>query len=515
MIVTSTRSKGMQISISIVAILILVLSMTLGAQQISHPSPDISDGQPQSHALPHRYISSYTPRDPINISANADFAILGFPGSGTSGDPYVISGFSITSSGSCISIQDTTVYFVIRDCLLSGSQNGVNLSSSHNGEIRNNTISENEIGVSLSYSLSITILDNIIYRNDYGVYIIGAGINTVVIGNIIEANYYGVELSNTSGNTVEQNTISGGLQCVVFTTSTENTLMDNILSNCNQGMYLNGSTDNNIERNSIFESLFIGIELYNSSANTIVENILSENGNEGMRFTSSSGNTVMGNVISDTTWGTRFFHLSDNNLIYLNTFTECTHGTAVDDGTGNSWNTTDAGNFWFDYHGLGEYHILGLAGSIDHYPTSYATPPIIDSPPDQNYEEGIPGNTIIWTPLDTTPSHYVVYRNSTEVETDSWDGRSITVNIDGLSVGYYNYTIIVYDEFASSVSDEVIVIVQPETILTTTTTSVTTTTTTTTTTIVEPPGSEIVFLGLIAIEAAIAIFILMRYRKRR
>ena len=67
---------------------------------------------------------AYTPHAPISISSNADFISLGFNGSGTSVDPYLIMGYNITgTSGSLISISSTTVSFEIKYNLLNGTEN--------------------------------------------------------------------------------------------------------------------------------------------------------------------------------------------------------------------------------------------------------------------------------------------------------------------------------------------------------------------------------------------------------
>ncbi|MHA1881655.1 MAG: hypothetical protein ACTSUO_01235, partial [Candidatus Thorarchaeota archaeon] len=137
------------------------------------------------------------------------------------------------------------------------------------------------------------------------------------------------------------------------------------------------------------------------------------------------------------------------------------------------------------------------------------TIPTIDHPADIYYEEGISGNTIIWTPSDAHPFHYVVYLNGTEVISDSWNGSLIIVEVDGLSVGVYNYTIVVYDTSGNSVSDANLIIVLPHT----TTTTTTTTTATTTTTSEDMTGLIIVFLGVGGIGVIFVVLILMRFRR--
>ncbi|MHA2242049.1 MAG: hypothetical protein ACXACE_10615, partial [Candidatus Thorarchaeota archaeon] len=71
------------------------------------------------------HTSAYIEREPIVITSNDNFTDYGFPGDGTVGDPYTISGYNITTTDICISIKNTDAYFTIRDCFLYGVRNGV------------------------------------------------------------------------------------------------------------------------------------------------------------------------------------------------------------------------------------------------------------------------------------------------------------------------------------------------------------------------------------------------------
>lgn len=69
--------------------------------------------------------------------------------------------------------------------------------------------------------------------------------------------------------------------------------------------------------------------------------------------------------------------------------------------------------------------------------------PEIDDVSDIEYELGTTGHTITWSPFDEYPDSYEVYRNETLIESGSWDGSLITINVDGLELGPYNYTLFV------------------------------------------------------------------------
>jgi plastocyanin len=125
--------------------------------------------------------------------------------------------------------------------------------------------------------------------------------------------------------------------------------------------------------------------------------------------------------------------------------------------------------------------------------------PIIDHPADIECVVGSTGNSITWTPEDLFPHAYQILRNDTEVDSDSWDGSVITVSVDGLEIGTYNYSLTVSDEAGNLVTDTVFVYVRlhiagPETV----------------------SLLEFAFwLGVLAIEVAAAFFVVSRYRRIR
>ncbi len=86
------------------------------------------------------------------------------------------------------------------------------------------------------------------------------------------------------------------------------------------GIYLNGSSNNNIMDNNISEN-FDGLYLYMSSNNTIINNTISDNVNRGIFLSGSSGNDILNNNISnnlfDGIWLTKVLttRSSNNNII--------------------------------------------------------------------------------------------------------------------------------------------------------------------------------------------------------
>jgi len=88
-----------------------------------------------------------------------------------------------------------------------------------------------------------------------------------------------------------------------------------------------------------------------------------------------------------------------------------------------------------------------------------STAPTVNSPSDIQYIQGQTGYTIVWTPFDTNPNSYEVFRNGTRIQQGDWNatGESIVISLDGLAASSYNYTLVAYDVGSNFVVDEVLV----------------------------------------------------------
>jgi len=85
------------------------------------------------------------------------------------------------------------------------------------------------------------------------------------------------------------------------------------------------------------------------------------------------------------------------------------------------------------------------------------TNPDLDSPSDDTYEMGTTSNTITWTAGDKNPDNYICYQNASEHDTGFWTNGSIIIDIDGFAIGFYNFSIIVYDTGNNYAYDYVII----------------------------------------------------------
>lgn len=174
---------------------------------------------------------------------------------------------------------------------------------------------------------------------------------------------------------------------------------------------------------------------------------------------------------------------------------------------------------------ISNYHIqISVNDTLGHTTTYTITisvqdtvaPTIISSPHDLEYEVGDTGNSLAWNCTDLDPDIFVIYRNGTEIDSDDWisGGDGIVISVDGLAVGVYNFTIVVFDGSGNSATHTVWVTVTPaETTSTTTPTTGTSPTGTTTPPPIDPTTLGLAVAGL-GIGAVVVIVVAFSMKKK-
>ena len=216
----------------------------------------------QISAVPQVAASSqiYTPRDSICINGNDNFTPSNgaSSGSGIASDPYIIENWVIDASGAHgIWIENTTKYFVIRNCLIEnggGPHYGIYLENVNNGKIENNTCENNSTGVYLDSSSNNALSSNTCENNSN----------------------WGIHLYSSSSNTLSNNNCSGNRYGICLSSSSNhNTLSSNTCENNDDwGIYLVESSSYNSITNNTCYGNGIG-DIYQDSSST--DNVLSNN----------------------------------------------------------------------------------------------------------------------------------------------------------------------------------------------------------------------------------------------
>ncbi len=120
-----------------------------------------------------------------------------------------------------------------------------------------------------------------------------------------------------------------------------------------------------------------------------------------------------------------------------------------------------------DYLPVGEYNYTIVAidglGGIAHDVVVVSIQniaPSVSSPRDVSFTQGSTGNVLSWTSVDTSVASatYQVYQDSVLIASGTWVSENpVAINVDGLTPGSHNITMVVNDGFGGNVQDSVFV----------------------------------------------------------
>ena len=355
------KNKGRVLS-CLVSVLLFSLVLASIPDTGAEPTPGVA-GEVVSEVNP-----SGVAHDPILIGCDSDFitkaAEESWTGNGSVSSPFIIEGFDIDldgASGNCITIENTTLHFIVRDCYLEGATQpnyaGIHLWNVTNGNILDNrcfntshgiygsatysAVSNNVINVSSAEGISMTqthhtqISGNELIGTNGGLRLSSGSYNEIR-GNIVEVQAaYAIRISTTGNSTISENQCSGGTIA---------------------GMLLLASDNNTLEENDIHGN-FRGLVVESSDLNGIISSTLRAN-YDGLYIYDSYANLVHGCNISDNTHsGVVETMASAANLIFWNEFVNNT-GHILDESSGTS-------HYEYNYYDDCEGADLDANGYID------------------------------------------------------------------------------------------------------------------------------------------------------
>jgi nitrous oxidase accessory protein len=200
---------------------------------------------------------------------------------------------------------------------------------------------------------------------------------TQIADSIFTDNRWAVLLVNSSGNTLEDNVVSGNTHGIGLggpTGSSQNRLADNRVSDNTYGIDVVGS-HNHLSSNTIVNNTY-GVILDMAHDTLVIGNDITRNSGYGLYIIrKSSNNTVTENTIQLNPIGALLRRdVGESNRFYHNNFVNNTI-QVLSFHTSSLWDADGAGNYWSDYHGadadgdgIGDAPYVTDATNQDRYP---------------------------------------------------------------------------------------------------------------------------------------------------
>lgn len=303
----------------------------------------------QGSGLPAKEVA-YVSHAPIVILGDADFTnATGVTwGDGTIIDPYIIEGWKIhaNSSQNAISITNTTLPFIIRNCVMNNASDkeGVHLSNVTNGKLEGNLCENNLNGIGVYYSHNSTITGNVCRSNgQFGILLIQSHYNEITNNECTNNSGLntgiGIFLGSSDRNSIVGNTCNyHSSEGIHLTQSNYNNITDNVCDwNYFYGIFILKSAYNNMSGDSCTNNQKGGIVLEESAINAVrnctVDKTFEMYG--GIRLIFANFNTIINCTVTDTILSGISLGSSNNNSILENTCWYDEHGITLDSSLGN------------------------------------------------------------------------------------------------------------------------------------------------------------------------------------
>ncbi|MHA1928888.1 MAG: right-handed parallel beta-helix repeat-containing protein [Candidatus Thorarchaeota archaeon] len=231
----------------------------------------------------------YIPHEPIEIVSNDNFietaANEGWPGNGTAGNPFIISGYRISGLlyGQPLVIWDSDLHWRFINNLIEGGPGafcGTAIGNSSNGEISECIFQDRHNGMSFISVSNIKVFNNIV-RDCWG-----KGIDFA--GGLDDVEIWNNTIENCAGDGIHLGSLM--FSCFIF---------QNRIDNCGMnGISIVGSQKSEISRNNITNCNQNGISIDHGFTDLIVENVIEDITGMGIDIQFSASSEVKDNEIS-------------------------------------------------------------------------------------------------------------------------------------------------------------------------------------------------------------------------
>jgi parallel beta-helix repeat protein len=304
------------------------------------PTVDVPSRQEQQQAQHYRiHVKAYTTHDPVLISGNLELAAASVGGTGWAGDPYILEGWNITTPlYDGIYIEDTTSYFVIRDCWINSPINSaIEIQNAAMGTvmIQDNYCIDSRYGIWIKSCENSTVQGNQCYGLMRSIWADECGgtlfANNIVNGSstdsiYVESSPYCNFTSNicSYANYNQVYSTSHGTGKGIHATSCDHSFFYNntCINNEYDGLRVTASPSSVLLLNNITGGHYYGIYVSACQDSILANNSVSFNSEEGIMVSQCDSVIVENNSATGNSGGGIHVTLSDSAIIVDNTFTD-------------------------------------------------------------------------------------------------------------------------------------------------------------------------------------------------
>ncbi|NHJ14451.1 MAG: right-handed parallel beta-helix repeat-containing protein [Candidatus Thorarchaeota archaeon] len=290
------------------------------------------------------YSVAYQVHAPITITSNSEFAsqasLEGWEGAGTTFEPYIIEGYSITTTYSCIEIFDVSAHFIIRDCYLEtlwgGLNYGMHIESSSHGSIENCVITNAGTGIFIKDSSDIQVENCEIYHHmEYGINFESSDFCDIYENNIHD-NLEGIFAQFADDSLIRSNMLHDNYHSSIDLYDAMKIVVINNTGDLSDIPFLIESSQNcTISRNTAYDGGVYGFQLTQSMFCTLTDNTAFDS-DTGFLFENANYCELRDNNSQNNTGAGFTFYGSDEILVEDNYAFNNEFGYEL----ASSWNAT-------------------------------------------------------------------------------------------------------------------------------------------------------------------------------
>ncbi|MHA2102536.1 MAG: right-handed parallel beta-helix repeat-containing protein [Candidatus Hodarchaeales archaeon] len=237
------------------------------------------------------------------VLSNQDFSGYEIPGSGSSQDPFILSGFVYNYPDlSFVHVQGTDAYFKISNNDLdtvNGLRNVIDLRDTQNVEVMGNNVTGGDNGIFISNSYNILISNNNLYSNARnGIYVTSLNSSIISDNTVYDNAGHGIFVENSQIITISDNDVyNNGRDTLTRLSISGGSSINAFNGFLGSGIFLDPSMDINVTFNNVYGNAVDGISLEYTDHSTVYENVVFGNGESGLSLVDSSYNDIGKNIV--------------------------------------------------------------------------------------------------------------------------------------------------------------------------------------------------------------------------